>query len=492
MVLHLGVTLRAGQPWHPDEHFQILEFAWARMGLAPLAELPWEYAAQVRPTLQPALAMAALGLLRAVGIDSPFTWALALRLATLVIALATVLRVVAHTSPGLSRDGRRILWLLALFCWFAPFLLFRFTSENLGAIALVAGFTFIGAGAKPRDGVIAGLLFGLAFAFRFQMAFAIVPAFVWMGVQGGWRQVVRPLAVSGIVVAVAAAVDWWFYDAVVFTPWEYFHANIVEGVASRFGTSPWWSYFLWAPVYAAPPFGAVLVALVVVGAVRARRSVWSWAMAGYLLAHIVTAHKEPRFLFPLVYFVPPLAAFAWEALPTRVRWRPVTALLVAQNVVLALVLLVFTPLVNRNREFDWEFIRFLWTTAESVPGRTVYVLSDAGDPFRAGDSLRINVYRHPRVRGVEFQSGDSLPGIIARGTPPEELLVLTRKGANPSVAGASGYDEVYRSEAGYRTVARALGADGSPFVAYLERADNWTTSAWVRRLHRVRMGIGEE
>ena len=52
VALHVTVTLLAVNPWHPDEHFQILEFAWARAGRAPVEGLPWEFAAKIRPTLQ--------------------------------------------------------------------------------------------------------------------------------------------------------------------------------------------------------------------------------------------------------------------------------------------------------------------------------------------------------------------------------------------------------------------------------------------------------
>ena len=51
-ALHVVVAVLAVNPWHPDEHFQILEPAWARAGLASMDQLPWEFQDRIRPTLQ--------------------------------------------------------------------------------------------------------------------------------------------------------------------------------------------------------------------------------------------------------------------------------------------------------------------------------------------------------------------------------------------------------------------------------------------------------
>jgi GPI mannosyltransferase 3 len=45
-----------GGYFHPDEHWQILEFAWYKLGHEPASILPWEFPAQIRPGLQPWIA----------------------------------------------------------------------------------------------------------------------------------------------------------------------------------------------------------------------------------------------------------------------------------------------------------------------------------------------------------------------------------------------------------------------------------------------------
>jgi len=41
-----------------DEHYQILEFANIKLGLTETESLPWEYAAKIRPSIQPLIYVA--------------------------------------------------------------------------------------------------------------------------------------------------------------------------------------------------------------------------------------------------------------------------------------------------------------------------------------------------------------------------------------------------------------------------------------------------
>ncbi len=224
------------------------------------------------------------------------------------------------------------------------------------------------------------------------------------------------------------------------------------------------------------------------GAVTHRRNPWSWALAGFLAGHFFVAHKELRFLLPLLYFVPVMVALGWDTLERRVAmtgwWRAVLGVFVAQNVVLAVLLA--TPSIHRGKEFDWQYFRFLWNAAEARPGETIFVLNTDGSPYRVWD-WEANVYRHPRVRGVDYVPGDSLPAMVPWGTRPEDLLVVMRTPGLPRIAGAASDSLVYEDEPGYRVMARWFGAENSTVIRRVEAWDRWAGSAWVRRVYRVQM-----
>jgi hypothetical protein len=507
LAIHVWVTLLALNPWHPDEHFQILEFAWARAGLSPFADLPWEWGARIRPTLQPTLALGLLTALRAVGLDSPFLWVLLLRFASLALAFAVLLGVVAHVSPSLGRTGRQTLWITSLLLWFPPLFLGRFSSENLGGLTLAAAIPLVeGSGSMRRRDGAAGILLGLSFLFRYQMALAVLPVLAWVAMRrdaGGRREWERAgfmaLAAAGVV-ASGALVDAWFYGEWVLAPWNYFRVNLLEGMAAHFGTSPWHFYLTRTPLFMAPPLGPVLMALALAGVVARPRSPWSWAAAAFLAGHSLIGHKEDRFLLPLVYMLPVLTAWgveaaaglggagpgwgkrAWNALLRAGAW-----VMIVQNGIL--LALVTTPSIHRGKEFDAHYMRFLWATAEQNPGDTIYVLQDAGSAYLSYD-LDVSVYRHPSVRSVDHRPGDPLPAGVPADTPPARLLVLTGGDAPPSVAGARGFEGAYVAEPGYRVMARAMGMEGARWLGWLEKVDPWAGSAHARRLYRVRMDGG--
>src|SRR6185436_17261483 len=109
---------------------------------------------------------------------------------------------------------------------------------------------------------------------------------------GGPARAARVGAGVVAVVAVSALIDRWFYHVWVLTPSQYFRVNIVEGVAATFGTSPWYYYLAWAPLWMAPPLGLALAALIVTGIVARPKSAWSWTFAVFLVGHSMIAHKE--------------------------------------------------------------------------------------------------------------------------------------------------------------------------------------------------------
>ena len=495
VILHGGVALLALNPWHPDEHFQILEFAWARGGMGPIEGLPWEFAAQIRPSLQPTLALLLLKSLWVLGFESPGLWILLLRLSTLALSLVVLLAVIFRVSPLLSTEGRRVLWLSGLFLWFTPLFTSRFTSENLSGLALASALVLAtGRRDQGRDLMVGGLL-GLAFLFRFQVAIAGVALLAWIGLTkegGGWARTARAMITGSLAVGFGFLLDRWFYGNWVFTPWRYFQVNLLEGVAATFGTSPWYTYLVQLPLWMAPPLGLVLMVLVLTGIFARPWSPWAWCSLAFFAVHSVLSHKELRFLLPLLLLLPPLLAVGWQLLSSRWvggRGRKLFIwTLMAQNVLLALLLL--TPAIHRGKDFDVHYFQFLAERAERDPQKPLWVLSEDGRPYRVWD-LEARVYQNPRVLGVVHPSGDSLPGSVPPGTDADRLLIMTREASPPAVAGAEVRGPVYMAEPGYRIMARALGLEGSRALEWLEVVDRWSTSEWVRRVYEVVPGEGK-
>lgn len=311
---------------HPDEHFQLLELANYKLGGTPAADLPWEFRERIRPGLQPCLAYALLCGLQAVGIPSPFAQAFVLRLLSGWLMWLVIFGWARHLGHYLheQKPSKVLLWSAAL-CWFMPYLSVRFSSENWAGLALLTGLLLIIQFIDKEGNRVGwrlwtgGLLLGLSFFFRFQMAFALLGVVAWLlyyrrlnGVE--WGQV---LAGGLLAAGLGVCADYWLYGHWEFTAWHYFQANILENKAADWGTAPWWFYLEEIVLTGLPPVSLLLVVLALWGGWKQRQNVFVWALVPFVLAHTLVGHKELRFLFPMVFPFVALAALAWRPIWQR-------------------------------------------------------------------------------------------------------------------------------------------------------------------------------
>jgi phosphatidylinositol glycan class B len=318
--------------FHPDEHFQVLEFMGHKLGFTSATSLPWEYAARVRPWLQPAAYYVLVSALRGFGVEDRFVLALALRVATGLFACAAlraVWRVSRHWHGDDAARSRRLRFLTLV--GFVPYLAVRTSSENLSASFFLFGFSCL-MGGRPPEGpgetplslpsaLGAGALFGLAFEARYQTAFSSAGLVAWLVFVGGvkWQRVGAIAAGTFFVIGAAACIDRWGYGVWSFPAWSYLRVNLLEHVAVRYGSHPFYAYayLLLANVFA-PIVLPLLIALFTCW-LRRPRHVVTFCTLPFVFAHSVLAHKEERFLFPIVTLSLLAASLALESSPASHR-----------------------------------------------------------------------------------------------------------------------------------------------------------------------------
>jgi phosphatidylinositol glycan class B len=305
-----------------DEQFQVLEFLNARLGRAPYSGLAWEYQKQMRSWVQPMIYELPTRALIAIGVSDPFDWAFAIRLLTALVGWLSIVAL-ARCCRVWFEDRRWSEWAVRLLClfWFLPFLHARTSSESLAGSFFVLAVAWV-ALTLPRAGTMdcgvtrgrltcAGALLGLSFFCRFQMGIAIAAFGAGLVLIERMRD--RRLVWLGSSFAAALALgtclDSWGYGHWVFTPWNYFDQNLLQGAAASVGRSPWDYYFtqLWEQI---PPLGALVLVGVIAGWIARPRHMLSYTSIAFVAAHSWIAHKESRFAFPIAAFAPVLAAFA--------------------------------------------------------------------------------------------------------------------------------------------------------------------------------------
>jgi phosphatidylinositol glycan class B len=339
--------------YFPDEHFQILEFMGHRLGITPGSELPWEFSARIRPWFQPLVYFLVAKPLLALGLHDMFAIVFVLRLLTGLFSLAALAAFAKAILPTIAgeEEKRAFVRYLPLF-GFLPYLFVRTSSETFSAAFFALALAVaLGAKTVPRL-ALAGLLCGLAFESRYQTGLLGLGLFAWLAVVARLRASLAAFLGGGLAALLIGAVaDHWGYGTWVFPPLGYVDVNLVQGVAAhQFGREPVFAYLYLLPAQIFFAITLVLMAGMAAMWLRNPRHVVTWTTLPFVLAHVLIAHKEARFLFPLAVLATafPVLGFSprlprWQKTFERLwRWRKsasakiVTAISVAAMVYFAL------------------------------------------------------------------------------------------------------------------------------------------------------------
>jgi phosphatidylinositol glycan class B len=294
--------------YHPDEHFQILEFADLKLGKLSSQELPWEYAAGMRSSFQPWIAYLSIKGLNLAGCSNPYFQTFLLRLCTALFAVYSIscfVKANMKSVPGNLRPGYV---LLSYFLWFLPFINVRFSSEAWAGLWFLLAVSQISADRPLAAGewLKLGIFSGIAFLCRFQAGFMLLGLLGWLIAvkkisrkQVGWL-----LMIWVIIIFIGVILDRLYYGRWVLSLWNYFEANILDGAAASFGTMPWYTFIYQLMTAQLFPLGVLVFGCLLLVLIEDSKSILIWSVGPLLVCHLIVAHKEVRFLFPVVNFIP--------------------------------------------------------------------------------------------------------------------------------------------------------------------------------------------
>ncbi|MBL7826165.1 MAG: hypothetical protein JNJ57_06000 [Saprospiraceae bacterium] len=411
---------------HPDEHYQILEFAKYKLGESPLADLPWEYHEKMRPGLQPFLAFAGIKFLRILGAEDPFLIAFFFRLLTGLLIFWLYWKWSEKLSDTLSNNGK---WLKAawMFFWMMPYLNVRFSSENLSAFTFFGGLLILLESMNKKrywHVFAAGFVLCLSFFFRYQIAFAAIGLGIWLVYYRKLQAAEWMSLMAGALVAFlpGLAADYWLYGSWEVAPYNYFVQNIVEDKAAGFGVSPWWTYFSEFPLSFLPPISLFLFGFLTIGILKQPKHVFVWCLVPFVLCHSAIAHKEIRFMFPMLLPMFYLAAYGMD----QIKWQRWLRGLFKFSIGINMLALTFRCLYPANDIFTYT--RFLRRYASANPETVVYQ-----EPAKNGkkDRLVPHFYQSPWVQIIIPDSLKQLNNKLLYHPEKGDLLLI--KDPNTSI-----------------------------------------------------------
>ncbi|HEY1212622.1 MAG TPA: hypothetical protein VGE93_03220, partial [Bryobacteraceae bacterium] len=422
LLVQLVICWTAVGIYHPDQHFQIIEFSSWQLHRPSAAEQVWEFTAHLRPTLQVYLFSGYSLLCGALGLHDPY---LQLGLLRVIFGLSLFALFNGIMLYYFQRDRRVLFFVLLIlnFSWILPYTRTLYSSEMLSSFLFFAGlFFFDVSNRNGRRGrwvaLLTGFVFSLAFYARFQTAFALAGFGLWMLLVPAERRLILPLALGLIAgMGLNIALDASFYHEFVFTPYTYYAVNIIEGKAASMGTASFLLYVaVLAGVVVAPPLSLILLYTGFRAALlRQLRQPFTLAVIFFILGHCLVAHKEERFLFPVLNILPLIVGWG---LPGLIDWwwrqrkgmrrlfNGVAGFGIGLNMLL-LCVLFFTPYS--------QALYFTSLLKGDFAGRTVTIDVANRNPFETEHRLPFVFYQQavPNLQFRRMGPGDSLRSATA-------------------------------------------------------------------------------
>jgi phosphatidylinositol glycan class B len=417
--------------YHGDEHFQIIEFMSYKLGLIPKESLPWEFKERLRPWLAPFLYFQITKIAEAFGVNSHFTQAFLFRFVTMFFGIITLLYIGYNSRYALSKKRFRpvILWLIGL-TFFMPMFIVRISSENLSALSFWSGASLLLYTIKKKQTVgnflFVGILFGLAFQFRYQIAFMLFGACLWALVIERVKILRMSVLMFGffIISGMGILIDKWGYGEWTFAPYNYFYANLIEKKADLFGVLPWDGYFtlFFLEFYTLP--GLFLLSAISIFCFMFYKHFYSWCILPFLLVHFYIGHKETRFLFPILYISIPILYIMFESI-YKISNNIFKEMLKSLVMTLLILNFLFLPyFVFMPPERNMKVIKFI---NENFPDiKTVFY--NINDPFKARGFIPLYFYT---PQGLKTQKTINLTKTLEK---ENQILYVKYSIATPEIS----------------------------------------------------------
>ena len=395
---------------HFDEHFQILEFAALKLNIAKQSDMPWEYFYKMRSAAQPAMVIIIYRFFNLFSLPDPFIIATLTRILSAMVSFLGIALALKTFLPQIQNARlKQVMILLSFFTWFIVYNNVRFSSENWSGNLFLIGLciSLSKTENKWKRFFFAGCLMGLSFIFRFQSGLLILGFLVWMTfIQKERFSHIAQLCL-GIFLSVVTGflIDRWFYGEWTFTAWNYLDQNIIHNTrAAGFGIQPWYYYVTEVFSNSLPPFSIIYIMAVVLFFFFYPKHIITFILFPFLFVHVIIGHKELRFLFPIMCYLPVMIIMVAEEVKRR--WHLPKLLLQSTQIfvfafwiinMVLLIVVIFRPADSLNLLYEKLYHQY------KEPAILYYVNDN---PYHR--VLDIHFYKRPELELVQTPSIDSI------------------------------------------------------------------------------------
>lgn len=325
LFFHLLAVIFSVGFYRHDEQREVLQVVGNALGFYDRSYLSVQFQAMIRPWLQPLIYIWPSKVWLLFFDPNPFHLAALYRLISSTLGVASLWALYKCFEERFKDEVyQNWYFLLAGLLWFIPFLHARTSNENLCSSFFIFGLYFLEKDARItglKNSIFAGLMFSISFIIRFQMAVMIATTVLWFLIfrKYSWKKYFALTLSFFVFIGVNTALDSISYGKFAFTPFNYVYMNIVQKFADTFGVTPWYDYFVQGFKDGVPPLSLLFIIVFLVLWIRFPKSLLTWITLPFLIVHSMIGHKEFRFLFPMIMFLPAIIPFLIKELKINVK-----------------------------------------------------------------------------------------------------------------------------------------------------------------------------
>ena len=304
--------------YHGDEHYQIIEFSGIKSGTHTANELAWEYNANIRSALMPSVCYGLFSMLNFISITDPYTQTAILRILTGLLCIFVIQLFIKSNDSIVNKNNKTAFLILSFFLWFLPVLNVRFSSETLSGITFLFAVSILQLekfNSKRFSYFVIGAILGISFLCRFQSVILSIGLIGWLVFinKTALNKLIQLLFGVTVIIVLGVLIDCWFYQKFVISFYNYFHVfSTTDDLSSSFGTLPWYYYILYLIKFPFFPIGILILLSFIILIIKSPKSIIVWTVIPFIIIHSLIHHKEERFLFPIVNFLPVILILAYQ------------------------------------------------------------------------------------------------------------------------------------------------------------------------------------
>ena len=413
--------------FHPDQHFQIIEFSSLQLHKNNAAGAVWELQSNIRPTLQVYLFSGFRIACEKLSIINPFSQLLILRLIQGLLFWIFLNYISFFYNKYATKKNLIITLLIINFSWFLPYSRTLFSSEVTAALIFFPAIFWFHKSQLEKSITffklfVIGLLIALSFYLRFQLGFAIAGFFTLIFlINKLYKYSFFVLIGFTIGVLINVFIDYQFYHKIVFTPFVYFKINIIEGVAASFGEKSFFYYLgVLAGVTVVAPISILLLTQYFKISIQKFKHPLVITCLFFLVGHSMVAHKEERFLFTIINIIPiVLSIGGLDYLIKKYQQSKIYKYIINTSLVLNTFLLIAFIFIPYSQSI--HFIENL-SGNKRIQNKLVYCFER--NPLQTESKLPLTFYSH-QFKNTQFVNFNSKDSVAFKNKPQPEIIIST-------------------------------------------------------------------